>query len=61
MKKGYDDYGERCLACGCFLAEIDCSTESGWDYDLVCNNPRCKSKRPQKVKEPVQQKLTNAG
>ena len=36
---------ERCLICGAFLTEIDCSTESGWDYTLVCKNPRCKTNR----------------
>jgi len=32
----------RCIACGCFMKEIDCSTESGWDYSFICNNPKCK-------------------
>ena len=40
-----DEYKEyRCCVCGCFMEEIDASTEGGWDYDLVCNNKKCKSK-----------------
>jgi len=40
-----DEWGDRCRACGCFLAEVDASTESGYDYVLACNNKRCPSKR----------------
>ena len=42
MEDQYSEY--RCGACGCFLGTIDTSTESGYDFELVCNNPRCKSK-----------------
>ncbi len=37
-KREWDE--ERCRACGCYMEEIDCSTESGWDYDFKCNNPK---------------------
>lgn len=40
---GWDEY--RCGVCGCFMGSIDTSTESGYDFELICNNPRCRSNR----------------
>lgn len=40
-----NDNEYRCLACGAFLTHVDTSTESGYNFELVCNNPRCKSNR----------------
>ena len=33
---------ERCCRCGRFLTEVDCSTENGFDYDVICTNPKCR-------------------
>jgi len=33
---------EQCGRCGRFLTEVDCSTESGFDFDLVCSNKKCR-------------------
>lgn len=41
----------RCCCCGCFMEEVDCSTEAGWDYDFVCNNDRCATNKPRKVEK----------
>jgi len=38
----------RCPACGCFMEEVDKSTEAGWDYDFECNNTRCRSNKKEK-------------
>ena len=35
----------RCCACGCFLGTIDTSTESGENWEYVCNNKKCPSKK----------------
>jgi len=42
----FDAWGDRCRCCGCFLGVVDTSTESGEDYDFVCNSKRCKSNNP---------------
>lgn len=38
----YYEQDDRCAICGCYMAEVDCSTENGYDWYTVCNNPRCK-------------------
>ena len=35
---------ERCGECGRFLSYVDKSSESGFDFDLVCRNPICIAK-----------------
>ena len=42
-----DEYAEhRCGVCGCFIGSVDTSTESGYAFEMVCNNRRCKSNQP---------------
>ena len=40
-----DEY--RCSVCGCFLGAMDTLAEN-YDFELVCNNPKCKSNKPVK-------------
>ena len=44
--EAYDEWGVRCHACGCFLGSVDTSTESGYDFELVCNNDKCRTNQP---------------
>lgn len=41
----------RCMACGCYLGSIDTSTEAGFDFELVCNNKKCKSNNQKEDKQ----------
>jgi len=53
----------RCSVCGCYLGTVDTSTESGYSFEWVCNNPLCKSngvKIPDHFVDDVQQEEQNA-
>ena len=44
LLENVDKEETRCTFCGCYMKEIDISSECGFDWEYVCNNKKCKAR-----------------